>query len=421
MYLPGRRRREAAALLSTMLHITTLITVFSQFPFVIYAHSSARVLMYSAWLFLFAVSLCTMGPTFLSKANSRLVYAFLAFLTYCLTMHILMGDGYINGMYLRPVFTSIFCYMMGDLASRFLAPTHLKRLLYVYVFAVVCVAAYLYTAYFSDIGSWLEAQTYAYGAKNSIGPIIGSAIIVLAYGLAPINLARRALRLGLIASLLLVLVLLENRAGIVSLTSVYLATLLRSKERRLRHWLPVLLFVALMVLAGPFSAAIHKSLQIRKLGLTDANALSSGRVEQIAESGRMFLNQPLTGTGNWYVDSFPISILTEMGIVGAMPAFAMLFILVRSNLSGEVASLARLVKALMAFALVQCVFEGLPPFGPGVCYFLLWLLSGYRTALKGERCIYYTSHLPSRRHLPGEGRSTLYIRTGESWCAAATR
>lgn len=117
---------------------------------------------------------------------------------------------------------------------------------------------------------------------------------------------------------------------------------------------------------------------------TDLNSLSSGRVEQLETCVDLFVSSPIIGIGNKYFDCFPIIILTQYGIMGAIIVFVFIANRIKEcvyklDLNNQLDLCAFL---LMMTYMLNSLFEAQPPFGPGVKCFPLWMIWGIMLSTK---------------------------------------
>lgn len=115
----------------------------------------------------------------------------------------------------------------------------------------------------------------------------------------------------------------------------------------------------------------------------DLNTMSSGRLGYWVEALGAARGNQLVGLGDYYVDNLYIDLYANIGIIGLIfmcqwiPRVILNFKRAASrDEAGEHAFLKRIVARMTAFYLVESMLEAYPPFEPGTCSFMFWMLCG---------------------------------------------
>lgn len=111
---------------------------------------------------------------------------------------------------------------------------------------------------------------------------------------------------------------------------------------------------------------------------------SSGRMHLWANALAVFSSHVFLGGGNYYVDNLYINLLAQGGLIGSLFLIGLLFFRMYLNFQSlrcnkfRIHSNAVLKINVIAsiFYIVMTIFEGYPPFGPGVASMFFWMLNG---------------------------------------------
>jgi hypothetical protein len=371
--------------------ITTAVTVFAALPVFLESDIYKMVLLF-VWImdFIFNVSLFKVSFT---NTSMVIIISWVLYMIYCVVMHIIRGDGYINGTYFYSVSLCVFVYINGCFLSHERTKKIFSILLTIYNVCSVIVLLSIYITNFWGI-QYLQIETYVYAAKNSIGPMIVSNLIILAIQETRsnifINIARFACQIFFVYLLLLV----NNRAGVVELAVVLICYFfLADKSHRLPDapegkslsviYILVLCWAAFISMAFYGDLIVEKAVSFFNWALKleqfhDLNSFSSGRISSYYFAINYAVKvSVLFGVGIWYTDLFYLSMLAEVGLIGSIPIFiilTMLFTAVKNIRSKN--NYIKLLGLLAVQTLTATFFEGLPPFGPGTVVFIFWLLFG---------------------------------------------
>lgn len=236
------------------------------------------------------------------------------------------------------------------------------------------------------VGADMFSTVYAYGDKNSAAQIFLSACIILFTLFKPSNFAQKIVAYSLIVILLYVMFVLKSRATLLGFFFVlgYFTFVYKNKEVRYVFFLSIIA-MCIYILSNPsFYRTLVEGILFANRDSTDLNSLSSGRVEQLETCVDLFVSSPIIGIGNKYFDCFPIIILTQYGIMGAIIVFVFIANRIKEcvyklDLNNQLDLCAFL---LMMTYMLNSLFEAQPPFGPGVKCFPLWMIWGIMLSTK---------------------------------------
>lgn len=372
-------------LLSFWVGMLLIVSVLAQMWGTSIANIS-RILLYPMWMMSIPVIIILFKNRYIPKCGQlmRVLGIGCSFIVYCLLVHQGVGG------FMKFAGTVILCYTTGFLlSSNRLSEKSLKFALVMFVFVTLVLGYFIQTNYIGTVADWMNKQTYSYGSKNSSGQIMATALILCVFYLSDSkkNKILSVLMWAAAAFLGFMILMVQCRTamlGLVVAVGSYLIVKVKSDRRRSGLMLMVLILAVLFLTNNSVWNIIEKALALDKYQGATLNEFSSGRFVLWAKALQDWIEKPIFGTGAYYVDNMYLCALAENGIVG----FALLMIIhisrVHANLTRKTNSypaymrkLILTVKMLTMFFLVESFTEGYPPFGPGICSCIYWMLSGY--------------------------------------------
>lgn len=287
-------------------------------------------------------------------------------------------EGILNAEIAMPLMVAFSSYYMFDIKR--------ERLPYYMLPVCVISAIVAISSVISGLGGFVIDEYYeAEVAKNQIGAAFASiAIISLVFML---ELKRPVLKIGYGAISIVCLypaIFFSCRAALLSYLVV--AAILLFRDYKFKGLIILVLLVgAYALFASDSLEAILYDSVVGHRDATDLDELSSGRITHAALSLEYFFSHPLLGfygSGD-AVDQMPPNAhifllyrLTKWGIFGAIPFIALYFsvfkILVRSFRAKDL-----LLAGTLLLAFIESFAEYAPPFGPGSCFIVMYILLGY--------------------------------------------
>lgn len=296
---------------------------------------------------------------------------------------ILFGYPYFASGTAYSAYLCVFVFLVGALCARHVKNRALFGAALAYVLSALVVAVLIYIRFFVG-NEEIFSRLYVYTSKNSFAQIALVAIILLFTVIQPKKRGLLLLKYAAAAFLIYLLFILRSRATIVSFAVALLLILFlqRRFQPSAKDWRVLLValavFVAFLIFHAEFRSLLVNDILLGARESEDLDAISSGRLSALGEYLPILKENILVGIGNFYFDCFPVATLIQFGLFASIPLFIIalypLFRACRPSAYGEDWRFALLLFAV-AYA-VNSIFECLPPFGPGVkCYFL-WLLLG---------------------------------------------
>ena len=264
----------------------------------------------------------------------------------------------------------------------------IKREKLPYYMLPVCVAA----AYFavesvlSGLGGFVVSEFYDDDiAKNQIGAAFSSmAIICLVFLL---ELKRPVLKIGYGALSIICLypaIFFACRTALLSYLFVAAILLFRDYKFKGLIILGALIGAYALFASDSIEAILYDSVVGRR-DSSDLDDLTSGRITHATQSLAYFFSHPFLGfygSGDSFSQMPPnahiflLYRLTKWGILGAIPFIALYFsvfkIMIRSFRTKNM-----LTAGTLFLAVIESFSEYAPPFGPGSCFVVTFILVGY--------------------------------------------
>ncbi len=322
--------------------------------------------------------------------NLNAFFALLALIVLSYLFEAITGNNYHNIALVYPFIVSVFVFMIGSLLAFDYHQLQMSKIYYSYIISGLFVGISVYLDSFASGFSW-TSRGYAYESKNSVAQIILTVVILLVF-IEINNFLLQIARVAILVFMLLLLFMLKSRASLIGLAAVVIVVLFnKSIKRRYK----ILLGIGLIV--GVYAVCTDPELyDIVVEGIIyagrnhqDLNDLSSGRYDMFKQFVEIFPENFILGTGLYYLESFPLSVLCQYGILGSIPVIIFLLLpFAMFKRMGKTVDRRILIVMLVCYYL-NGLFEELAPLGPGVkCYFL-WFLLGL------ESC----GHQPERQML----------------------
>ena len=357
-----------------------MVSVLSQIDFlseVWLIRAAVILLWFMAFLFFAAKSRLKLQRETLFFLCPILIFDLLTFLTGLVKGNL---SGYLCSPITYSANLSAFVFLTGSLAG---AVSEKKLILTgakVYVLCAIFISIYTIITSFSGI--WLSAETYVYSRKNSLAPIILTAVCCIMFLKIIKNVKLNTLLLVLFIGFM---VLLKSRASIIGLAAalvVWYVCVIKNRRKRLYIIIAVLLAVLLVLVIPALRELVIGNIIFNNRASLGVNEITSGRSEQFT---LIFLanfpNAPFFGSGSTYIESLPLAALLSFGIVSALPLLIFAAVPLRTATlfkNGPVPqSYVLFLKAASIAFLINCLFEERAPFGPGITYFFLWFTSGF--------------------------------------------
>lgn len=384
------RMLENADLESLIAIAAVSLTVASQF------YEGLTLIFFGCWALLLALGIAAGGKRLVFKGYARaFVLLSMGYAPILLILGAVSGvNEYLTGFYLL-LLKTLFMYLVGYCLSCFPRADRLwKAILVAYFVSCAIYAIWMMVAYFPGLDIWLAGFSYLFKQKNSAGQILGVACLLSILFADRLSCRGRMIAYSYALVLFVIVTLMQCRTAMLGCIAA-LAYLLLIKKRYTLLLLVVVAAVSVYLLSPEVQALVDHALFIDKYDSASLDAMSSGRLGLWSEAIIIFNESPLFGNGNYYVDNFYIDALANLGIIGAIVFFSLWFtrIVINYRGAGERRSgnpsymqlslreaVCRYLPILSVFYIVESLFEGYPPFGPGSCAFIFWMMCGFSDA-----------------------------------------
>ena len=357
----------------TLLMLFSALTVLFQTPQLM----GLRSINYIIWpVFVFSlvafqkcrIKYTTFGKSFL------IVYAMIAI--QCLICSF-FKDIYLDSNYLKITFLPLCMYWIGVQLYRWSNEKLMQRFFWCYLIATLVLAITLQLEYVPSLEAWKKVKSYLYDEKNSAAQILSSGILVSMLGIRGRNKPQCFARIISAVYLFVVIGLLQCRTAMLALAvAAFVYVCLKTKHKGVAVGSLVMILVALYSIPV-VNSFIRQAFLLNKYQGADLNTFSSGRLTNYLRTLNAFWEHPFLGNGHWYVDEFFLCVLAELGLVvgGALIILWLLRIII-SIRNTRISEYGFLLLMLTTYYAFTSILEAYPPFGPGSCSFLFWIING---------------------------------------------
>lgn len=379
-----RTFKEHFLLIKSLICILIIISIVQQFSFFQSYYSTIRNAIYIIGLLTIILSVSNFSKIKIDTFTRFFLAFFLSFQLLSL-MGVLYGNSFNNiGTLYIPISISFFIYMISSIIySKSNSKTYII-LMVIYVVLMLMLTFDIFKTYFNGI--FISAQ-YLYDQKNSKGPMIDFSILFTIFLI--LNLKNKILKFFLSSSIIfefIVLNLMRSRADLLALYIVLIIFVLKSIRKRLLLALiiiitSILLFIIFLPnLVNSISSTLIEVF-IKNYNVNNLNSLSAGRLYYYNQALKIFETNPIMGTlglQNYYVDNAFLTLIANYGLIGMIlyvPFIGFLFYKIFANLlKASIKELRFYISLAWLVTLIISLFEGLPPFGPGTTYLIVWIL-----------------------------------------------
>lgn len=385
-------------LLINITFLLVIVSILQQFSFFNSYYSVIRNVIYLIGFLAVILAIRHFFKIKIDNFTRYFLFLFLSFQVLSL-IGILFGNSINNiGTLYLPISISFFIYMIALVIYKNSNVKVYNLLIIIYATLVLLLTINIFNSYFGEI--FISSQ-YVYRQKNSKGPMIVFSILFSIFLI--LNLKSKILKIFFSFSIVfefLALNLIRNRSGLVALYLVIFILILKSlKIKRISSILTltivILLILLFAILASDLVTSIISSaieVFVKNYNINDLNNLSAGRLEKYAQALSVFEKNPIIGTlgvQNYYVDNAFLLVLANYGLIGAIfyiPFILFVLYTIIINVRRNSIKDLRFYVSLAWFAtLTISLFEGIPPFGPGTTYIIVWILLPLITTKNREK------------------------------------
>lgn len=357
-------------LVCTAVAISILSQMFNIFAF--------RALTYVAWGLLIIVSLLYIekGIGFGNFLKFSLIPTMI-FILYCLLLSI-VNKQFLNNPYIIGLVIVFACSYIGTFLKKI--NLNLKPVIFTYFCFSLIYAIFVNIQYFPSLNEWFSSYSYKFSLKNSASQIWGSSIIIAYYFLFK-KTENKFFKISFVICclyLVLVIFLSQCKTVITALLICSIINFIKYSRHKVFYGLAIFIMCAFLSRIDLVNDAIEHFLQLDKFQTLDLNNISSNRLALWGDALVAITKSPFIGNGDYYVDNLYIMAIASSGIIGSALIFLVWGKRIFNNFVNKNSTpYSNLLITLTIFYIVESIFEGMPPFGPGTCCFMFWVLSSY--------------------------------------------
>lgn len=360
-----------------ILSVLSQVDVFAAIP-------TVRICVIVAWAFVFLL-IALKTHLFIHKKAIALLFPILIFDILILVIGVAKGQPmtYLGSPIVYSSNLCAFVFIVGSLFGKAADEELIFFGAKIYVICAVAIAVYTILTTFSEVG--FSPYLYAYSRKNSLAPMIVTAICCTLF-LKPFQC--REFHTPSLILLCALMALLKSRANLIGLVAVLIIwyfCAVKDPHARRQIFLNVIAIVFLVLAISSLRELVIDNILFNHRADLGISGITSGRTDQITEiivETPPEISKPyFTGNGYTYVESLPLAAVLSYGIFA--PIFLLIFAftpLFATFISKKVWLQQKIVLFLLAISvafLLNGIFEERAPFGPGVTYFMLWFTSGF--------------------------------------------
>ncbi len=388
----GLNERDKNASVFGVVGILTIIsTVLTQIPAI---SGYVRISMYAMWIFAFAIGIIhNKGVVPCNRFMAIYILVVLFIGLECVTFY----NSHSHSFLFRVIPLPLLCYFVGLMYSKSIDKKMVRVCLLIFYVTSFVMFLYIFVTYVGSLSSWFNASYYIYEQKNSAAQIIACSIIIAAFLLKTEKRWLKFAKYFSLVVLFLILISMQCRTALIALiitAGMYYFVVLHGKKKIA---VTVLFLVALVLVINNdlLSQYVQKAFIFSKRQTMSIDGFTSGRLTNFSEAWSMFKEHPIIGTGHYRVDNLYLFTLADVGLVGFLPVLILWISRIRRNVLAFIKDKNELTSCLLCltvFYLCESFSEAYPPFGPGVCAFMFWIVcafvdSGWGHSEKSERIV----------------------------------
>ena len=377
------QKQQNSLIVIIFTHLAVIFTVFSQIRIM---QSYFRPLMFVCWAIALLYSFLAKRAIYINSFIKTFILAMLFILLHNTVASFVYSEFQISN-YFNVALIPLFVFFTMFQVAGYITPEHFKKILITYCICAVVLAIYLHIEYIPSLNSWLSSQVYIYSSKNSAAQIFISASIIMIFYFNDSDKKTIVLRFGASLYLMIISMFLQCRTAILGFACVlFFHFIIRSSAMKKTAFIAVAILVIILFITNETLFEIFEhTFGFDKYENATVNDLSSGRLDLYKLAFEKFAENPLLGKIYYYVDCMYISVYTALGIFGGTALMLPWFKRISRNFKAlkfamnhkTQINLEQTVCYLTVFYIVESLLEGQPPFGPGACSAMFWLICSY--------------------------------------------
>ncbi len=281
----------------------------------------------------------------------------------------------------RSLLISSLVFCVGVLLGENIPQKHYKFILKTITVVTLIFALYLYVEVLGGGSIYTERETGVTG-KNSLSLIVIVPAVLMLYSsdIFP------KLRWVFIPFLIFLVILIGSRTSMICALGALIGKVFvgnRSRREKIIYSIALIVVIYLFVInESIYDRVINQIfLQGKELNEENLDKITSGRTEMQKGFSETFTTVWFIGGKGYSYENFYLDTLVKFGLFGAIPvflfAFSPIYYFFKDFEDKTNKEIKVLILALNVLMLINGLGEELPPFGPGVKCFVLWLTFGY--------------------------------------------
>lgn len=356
--------------------VACFLSNLSQLPYFV-SSGETQVVCFPIWGVLFVVLLLKSHGR-VSTSIVSMGLPVVAFLVLLLIFSFFGGNDYFSSSMVYSVVISVFMFVIGIFIAPYVDVDLFHKIIISYSVSTFVVAVTVFIQYFG-VGFSLNTSVYAYASKNSFAQILFTAIVLLYCYYKPNSRMQVLLKYVIVFFEFFMVIILRSRATILSLAIVLMLIVIsENMNRKLKYViLAACIFVTVLLVTNErFNNIFFNDILFAGRDISDIDGISSGRISILREFPKLIENNWLMGKGALYFECFPLSAIIQFGIIAGTLLIAVSLLPLIKAIPKRKNEIWNTLFLLAVGFVIDGLFEGLAPFGPGIkCYFL-WLFFG---------------------------------------------
>lgn len=356
--------------------VACFLSNLSQLPYFV-SSGKTQLVCFPIWGVLFVVLLLKSHGR-VSTSIVSMGLPVVAFLVLLLIFSFFGGNDYFSSSMVYSVVISVFMFVIGIFIAPYVDVDLFHKIIISYSVSTFVVAVTVFIQYFG-VGFSLNTSVYAYASKNSFAQILFTAIVLLYCYYKPNSRMQVLLKYVIVFFEFFMVIILRSRATILSLAIVLMLIVIsENMNRKLKYViLAACIFVTVLLVTNErFNNMFFNDILFAGRDISDIDGISSGRISILREFPKLIENNWLMGKGALYFECFPLSAIIQFGIIAGTLLIAVSLLPLIKAIPKRKNEIWNTLFLLAVGFVIDGLFEGLAPFGPGIkCYFL-WLFFG---------------------------------------------
>lgn len=356
------------------------------------AGSIEKYIMNAAWILLISASIYNSSGK-LVRTSQLLCFAQLVFIILFISI---VSSDHVATFMIRNVMISFGSYIIGiGLVRGGITRDKFIKMMMISIVGVILLERNIINEYIGTIADFMQ-QTSVYMKKNTAGQLVAISVIFIyviskKYKFSRLENILKPILFVAAIGLTFGLFLIQARTSIIALAISITLLIVRERRGKWKLFVLGIIIITIVMTNDQLLSIFLTSFELNNIYKTaDIDTFSSGRLVYYQAALKMIDSHPFIGVGRHYVDNLYLQFGIEYGWIGLLSFLIMYINRIISNFKvvdlNEVKDdfMAGLTIGIMAFYFIVGFAEAFPPFGPGVCTFWFWFISGYRDSLYYE-------------------------------------